>query len=131
MICCGLDMKFWPEVSGSVIRALNPNQTRLSIDDIERALQAQEMQLWGIHDGQLHAVMITELVTYPKCKAVRILTVTGEDMNAWLDVLIHTLQEWGRENGASLLEFTGRKGWERALKDHGWVEPYLTMTRYF
>jgi hypothetical protein len=131
MVCCGLDMKFWPDVEEVIKEAINPNPTRLSIDDIKNAVEAQEMQLWGIHDGILRAVMITEMVDYPKCRAIRIHSLAGKEMDKWLDVLIKTLEEWGKENGASLMEFTGRKGWERVLPKHGWVEPYTTMTKYF
>lgn len=128
MICCALDMKFWPEVEPLIQEALLGDD-RLTTAQIKDLIEEKKMQLWGIHDGVLRAVMVTEMVDYLNLRAVRIVTVTGMESEQWLDVLIKTLEEWGGEHGAHILEFTGRKGWERVLTKYGWGEPRLSMTK--
>jgi hypothetical protein len=129
MICCALDMKFWPDVQEAIAEAFHGNFDKLSMQDVEDAIEAQKMQLWGIHDGILRAVMVTEMVDYPQSRAVRVLTLTGKECEQWLDVLIKTLEEWGGENGAHQIEFTGRMGWKKVLSDYGFANPQITMSK--
>ena len=53
MVCCGLDMKFWPQVQEAIAEAFHGNFDKLSMQDVKDAIEAQKMQLWGIHDGIL------------------------------------------------------------------------------
>ena len=128
MICCALDMKFWPEVKPLIEEALLGDD-RLTIEEIKKELDENTMQLWGIHDGILRAVMVTTMVDYLNVRAVRVVTVTGKDCEQWLDVLIHTISEWGGEHGAHILEFTGRKGWEKVLTKYGWGDTRISMSK--
>lgn len=129
MICCALDMKFWPDVQEAIAEAFHGNFNKLSMRDVKEAIEAQKMQLWGIHDGILRAVMVTEMVDYPQARSVRVITLTGKESEQWLDVLIKTLEEWGGENGAHQIEFVGRKGWEKVLSKHGFGNPQISMSK--
>jgi hypothetical protein len=131
MICCGLDLEFWPLVKHEVERAFRGNFHRLDLDDVELALKEKRMQLWAIHDGGVKCVIVTQIVNYYKCKAVRVLTVTGIDHKEWLQLGFDTLMAWGKENGCSLMEMQGRKGWEKPLKQLGFEEPEILMTKHF
>ena len=121
-------MKFWPEVKPLIEEALLGDD-RLTIEEIKKELDENTMQLWGIHDGILRAVMVTTMVDYLNVRAVRVVTVTGKDCEQWLDVLIHTISEWGGEHGAHILEFTGRKGWEKVLTKYGWGDTRISMSK--
>jgi hypothetical protein len=129
MICCGLDLKFWDQVEPSIQEALFLDAGRISTKDIKDAIQAQEMQLWGIHDGILRAVVVTEMVDYKQMRVVRFITCTGRDMDTWLDLLIDTVSQWGAEQGAHALEFVGRKGWEKTLGKRGFGNTQVFMTK--
>jgi hypothetical protein len=115
MICCALDMKFWPDVQEAIAEAFHGNFDKLSMQDVK--------------DGILRAVMVTEMVDYPQSRAVRVLTLTGRECEQWLDVLIKTLEEWGGENGAHQIEFTGRMGWKKVLGEYGFGNPQITMSK--
>jgi hypothetical protein len=73
--------------------------------------------------------MVTKISVYPQLKAVRIIAVAGNDMELWLDTLIDTVSQWGAEKGAHVVEFVGRKGWERVLSKKGFGDTQVFMTR--
>jgi hypothetical protein len=131
MICCGLDLEFWPLVKHEVERAFRSNFDRMNLDDVELALKEKRMQLWAIHDGGIKCVIVTQVVNYYKCKAVRVLTVTGINHKEWLQLGFDTLTAWGKENGCTLIEMQGRKGWEKPLKQLGFEDPEILMTKHF
>lgn len=129
MICVGLDLKYWNQVKDNIQEALSQDGGRLSIDDMHEFIKTNAMQLWAIHDGNIHAVMTTEIINYKQMRAVRIITVTGKDLEEWLDLLIETISAWGAENGATAIEFVGRKGWERVLSKRGFGNTQVFMTK--
>jgi hypothetical protein len=131
LVCCGLDLEFWPLVKHEVARAFRYNSDRMDIDDIEQSLHDKTMQLWAIHDGNIKCVFVTEIVTYAKCKAVRIVTVTGIKHEEWLPLGVDTVVRWGKEHGCTMLEMLGRRGWEKPLKALGFIEPQIMMTKHF
>lgn len=129
MHCVGLDLKYWDNVKESIATALKLDGGRISINDIKDAVEDKEMQLWALHDGELKAVMVTEIVDYKQLRAIRIVTVSGHSMDSWLDVLIDTVSRWGAEKGAHVIEFVGRKGWEKTLTKKGFGDTQVFMTK--
>lgn len=129
IVCCGLDLSMWDYVKTGLQEAFLLDVGRMSMDDVKDALENKEMQLWGIHNGKLLAVMVTQIVNYPQLRALKVVAVYGTDMDEWLDVLIKTIEEYGGENGCHLLEFTGRKGWEKTLSKLGWGNTQIMMSR--
>lgn len=125
MICCGLDLKFWPIAQEYLKEAIELNGA-LDAEDVLELIQQERMQLWGIHDGDLKAVMVTEVVIYPKKKILRVALIGGHDMYLWSDVVVHTLEQFGKELGAVGIEGAGRRGWVKNLKPFGFRE-YATM----
>lgn len=129
MICCGLNLEYWDYVKDDIERALKADFGRMTIEDLRSSIENKTAQLWAIHDGAIHAVMTTEIINYPQLNAVRIMTVTGKDSEQWLDLLIDTISRWGAENGADVVEFVGRKGWEKVLTKRGFGETQIFMTK--
>lgn len=129
LVCCGLDLKYWDDIKESLQEAFTSDCGRLSMQDVKDAVKAQEMQLWGLHDGILRAVMVTQIINYPQLRAVRIIAVAGKDMELWLDTLIETVGAWGAENGAHVVEFVGRRGWEKVLTPKGFGHTQVFMTK--
>ena len=129
MHCVGLDLAYWPLVKDAIQEALGRDGGRLSIDDMYALIKNNDMQLWAIHDGSIHAVMTTEIINYKQMRSVRIITVTGKDSEQWLDLLIETIDAWGAENGATAIEFVGRKGWEKVLSNRGFGNTQIFMTK--
>jgi hypothetical protein len=129
LVCVGLNIKLWPQVKESIAEALLGDCGRITVEDIKDAVEARKMQLWAIHDGQIRAVIVTELLNYPQLRILRVVTVSGTGMDKWLDLLEDTLTSWGREHGAQAIEFSGRKGWERVLSKRGFSFPQIQMVK--
>lgn len=128
-VCVGLDMKFWPDVENKVKDALKNDGGRMTTSDIKRFIEQEIMQLWAVHDGEILATMVTQIVVYPRLKALRVLTLSGEGMDEWLDIVLDTLQGYGKEKGANVIEMIGREGWGKRLKKEGWETKQIVMTR--
>lgn len=131
MICAGLDIKYWDFVKDDIELALKHDASRVSIDDMYKFIVNRDVQLWAIHNGDIHAVMTTQIINYPKSKVVNIYTVTGKDCEKWLDLLIETVTDWSKTQGCTAMEFTGRKGWEKVLTKKGFGNTQITMTKPF
>jgi len=129
MICTGLDLKYWEFVKHELDRALTSEYNRITIDDVYVMIQNKDAQLWALHNGITKAVMVTQIVEYKRLKAVKIWLVTGTELDTWLDTLIETVSAWGKENGCSVMEFTGRKGWEKVLNKKGFNDSKISMTK--
>jgi hypothetical protein len=130
LVCCGLDIEFWPIVKDHVARAFRYNADRMDINDIEEAIKDKRMQLWAIHDGVIKCVIVTQIVSYDKCNAVRVVTVTGDNYEQWLEMGCDTIAAWGQAHGCTLMEMMGRRGWEKPLMRLGFKEPQILMTKY-
>ena len=71
--------------------------------------------------------MITEIIYYPRRKGVHVF-LAGGDLEELIEMQ-KSLSKWAKEMGADHLTLTGRKGWERALRDEGWKHPHTTLTK--
>ena len=126
LVCVGLHLDFWPNVKDDVQRALDD---RTTLEHIYQKLVEKKMQLWSIHDGNIKAVMTTEIAIYDTYKAVRVVTLTGDCMDEWLDLLIDTITRWAKENGCDSFEFCGRTGWEKVLSKKGFGNKQIVMNK--
>lgn len=130
MICVGLELQYWRFVKDDIEQTLAGGYSGATADDLYQRIIDKDVQLWAIHDnGDMRAVMTTEIVNYKRKKAVRIITVTGKNADEWLDVLIDTISRWGAENGCTSLEFVGRNGWEKVLRKKEFGNTQIFMER--
>lgn len=93
--------------------------------EIERA----ERQLWVICiDGLPTAAATTRIDVHPTgIRVLSVPTLGGRSMDAWLGPWVDTLRRYGREQGCAGMEASGRRGWARALRKHGWIERCITV----
>ena len=85
------------------------------------------MQLWlAMEDEEILAAMVSQIVSYPRKRILRIIAIGGGQMDRWLPFL-PGLEEWALENGATALEAWGRKGWLKVLED--WKCSYHVLTK--
>lgn len=91
-------------------------------DDIYNLILQEKMQLWGIHDGDLKAVAVTEIIIYPKIKRLRIVLIGGHEIDFWEALAEKTFNDFAKEKGCSGIEILGRRGWVRRLEKYGYQE---------
>ena len=128
MRCEGLDLIFWHIVRDDIQRALDHNG-RMSVDQLYELIESRDAQLWVCYDNKIRAVATTEIVKYPSMKVVRSITLTGENMDDWLDVFIDTVSAWAKELGCEGIETGGRMGWKKVLQKRGFENPQIFMTK--
>lgn len=88
----------------------------------------------GVLQGALHFYPLTdescalmEVQSYPRFKSYHCFLAAGK-----LDDLIAAQDEVaqnGKRLGCDRMSIIGRRGFTRALKDHGWSETHVRMTR--
>lgn len=93
--------------------------------DVVEGLYRGTMQLWPTPKGCL----VTEIVVYPKKKMLNVFLGGGE-----LDQILemHTdVIEWAKAQGCEGLTMTGRFGWKKPLKKHGWKTLHSSYVKEF
>lgn len=82
------------------------------ISDVRRFIEEGYAQFWP----DTEAAMVTEIVTYPRGKALRIWLASGtyEGVRRCEARAI----AWAKEQGCTQSELTGRMGWRRRLTDY-------------
>lgn len=121
----------WDNVSSMLKRATDLSRGRYRLKDLKDKLTSGEFQLWVVFEPGFHVVAaITSTFTiYPQCKALHGQFLGGERLDEWKAPFCQLFDRWGRENGCSMVEFTGRPGWGRALADQGYKEIYRVYQR--
>lgn len=96
-----------------------------TFDDVARGIYSGRMQLWSGERG----CAVTEIINYPRKRVLHCFLAGGE-MDQILD-MIDSAIAWGKTQGCESLTLSGRLGWERVLKPHGFKPVLITMEREF
>ena len=116
----------WPRVAPLVRLALAHGEGSYLETDVANYCINGVWQLWVIGgEGEIKAIGISEVVTFPRQKKCLIRYLAG-DLEA---ALPHwpAFESWAREQGCHVFEIYGRKGWVRKL--HGWREVSAILQR--
>ena len=117
----------WEKVHDHLVSMMPHSEGELEPDDFYEAISEGEMQLWiALEEKELLASMVTQIVTYPRKRVLRIISISGDDMYKWIDY-IPTVEDWALSLGCTSLECWGRKGWLKVLKD--WKCSYHIITK--
>ena len=94
-------------------------QDLYALEDLENGIENGQFQLWPASES----IMITEVVTYPQ-KRIMNLLFCGGDVEELL-AMLPEFERFATYFGCSRLYGGGRKGWQRFLKRHGFVEEHM------
>ena len=83
-------------------------------DQVVAGIQSGMMQLWPAQRG----CIVTEIVVYPRKKVLNVFLGGGE-LDQLLD-MHNDVTDWAKSYGCEALTITGRFGWKKPLKAHGW-----------
>lgn len=99
-----------------------------SIEDVREGLL---YGFWRIlivfKDREPIAVCTYRVITYPNCNALHVFTLSGKEMEYWLDDLILTLRELARAQACDIISASCRRGLGKVLKNKGWREQAVVM----
>lgn len=119
--------RLWDALAPVLEPAVERADGAIACDDVRRALECRDMQLWCASvDGRFRAAIVTELVNHPRKRVCVVLFVAGAGLKQWLPAAMDTIGGWARANGCAALDTYGRKGLVRALA--GWT-PVMTVMR--
>lgn len=110
----------WPRLRSFVERAIARGNGEYLADDILDAVKARKMQLWAVRDDEIRAVVVTEVLEYPRSRKLGVVGVAGEGMRDYLHLLPEVLEAYAKEQGCTSVRAGGREGWVRALAVYGY-----------
>ena len=115
----------WPRFADRVRphldRMARSSGGRYEEDDIAIRLGCGLMHLWLVLDGaEIVCVMVTELVQYPRLRALRIVGLVGYRPRRWMH-LLGLVEHSAKVNfGCAKMECLHSIGHERLLRTGGW-----------
>lgn len=113
--------RYWPHVASWVASAIKDAGHVWTIEDVRGRLASGHMQLWVIWSGQrMIGCLTTETYGSSRGYTCGIPVVYCDDMGAALLDSLRVIEAWATSVGCVRLQGEGRRGWERALKPHGW-----------
>lgn len=94
-------------------------------EDVVREVEDGEAQFWPGPNSML----VTQLDRQPQRTILLFWLAAGEGVE--IRAMVPKVLEWGRENGATLARFVGRKGWLRSfVVEDGWQpSEFIIMER--
>lgn len=118
----------WPRVATLVHSLAEGTAGRLSAQDIVKAIQHSEMQLWAAQRENVIGVMLTEVLKHPHLKEAHLLGATGHNADEWID-LMPQIEFWAKHEGCSNLKATCRPGWKKLLRPIGFQETHCVVEK--
>ena len=83
-------------------------------------------QMWLAEDDELLGITITEGVQYPEYLALNIHLLGGTRLKEWMEIGLEKIQQFAKDSGCKEISLSGRKGWEKLLKDFTATRTILT-----
>ena len=119
----------WNQVKPLIDKALKHGSGEVTSNDLLKLLLEGQNELWcGIDQTGVTSAGITEIVTYPQKRILRIITWatrSGKDQELWTGALSN-VERYARQNQCELLEAYARKGLARKLK---WDSELVLITK--
>jgi hypothetical protein len=119
----------WHEVKPLIEKALAYAEGELYSEDVLQRIFEETQTLWvGMKDGEIFCAGVTEIITYPRKRVLRIITFatkSGHDYEHWKD-FVEVIEGFGVRHGCSAIEAWTRKGLARKLK---WDNEYSVITK--
>ena len=85
-----------------------------NFEDVAEGIIQGNMQLWPSPRG----CIVTEIGVYPRKKVLNVF-LGGGKLDQLLD-MHNDVTAWAKSYGCEALTITGRFGWKKPLKAHGW-----------
>ena len=117
----------WDQVEPILARAVSRSEGELKTNDILNFVIEGDMQLWIVSENkEIIAALVTQIITYPQKRILRLVSLAGEDFNKFKHFL-DMVQSFAIQKGCTALELWGRKGWKKLLPE--WNSKYIVYTK--
>ena len=119
---------YWRDVYGPMIgRALFEAPGEESLDDIRDDLHSDSMLINIAVEGVIQGVAVLQSVRLHDERLLHVHTLTGGGMTTWLGEFVAYLKYLNKALDLDGISLTGRFGWHRVLKNHGFKTRYVMM----
>lgn len=114
--------EIWPQVRQHIANAAEYSNGRITEKSVLDQVLKNIMQLWVImEDNKIVISFVTQVIVYNTgVKNCDIYALGGKNCKKYLNQFTEVISEWAKNIGCSSLEFVGRPGWEKILKN--WVK---------
>ena len=117
----------WDQVAPLLEKVKEYSEGEAEPDAFLEALTHGDMQLWiATEDSNMHSVMVTQIVTYPQKKILRVISIAGSDFKRLYE-FNDMVESFAIKTGCSGMELWGRKGWKKLLPD--WESNYIVYSK--
>jgi len=115
----------WPNINKYMEGAAKYTYGRFDVDDIKEGLVKNNQQLWISFDDKIYGAVITEIIQYPKMRALVMHFTGGIELKRWKPEMLKTLQSYAKLKECASIESYGRRGWERVFKSDGFKSKFM------
>lgn len=105
--------------------AVATSQGRWQVSDVLEQLYKGEQQLWVAYDDQIHGVVTTRIIEYPRLRSLAMELCAGDEIELWKAPMLEAIEQFASDCGCAKIEMVGRKGWERFLKADGFQKTHF------
>lgn len=120
---------FWPQILPLIEKWIPCADGAYTADDIRSYAKFGVIQLFIFHTHEeIKLVCMTEIVQYPRIRAVRLIGMTGSRPRIILQFL-PAFEQWAKANGAVRLESLVERRVERLMGRIGLAPRYTFMTK--
>jgi hypothetical protein len=124
-----------PSVLGWLQKMATWTRGRRTVDDIVTRILNMECVLWVTlgADYRPNGALITKVEKYPRMCMLHVLHCAGDKghMEEVADEVYAALDAFAKFNHCSGVEFIGRPGWERHVKERGFEVRSVTYQKFF
>lgn len=118
----------WRFAEPFVLRALEHTFGELSADDIKNLCLGRDAQLWVITKGtRVVGAGTTMLMPYPQMLVCRIITLAGNEFDAWKEMAHSQIEQWAVSQGCKDVEAYVRRGFVPKLMELGYKHRYSVV----
>ena len=116
----------WPSVEKYLDGAAKYTYGRFTVEDIKYNLLTKPQQLWiAFEDGKVYGAVVSEIINYPRMNALCVHFLGGEKFPRWGKQTLSLVQRFARDSYCSIIESSGRIGWEKVWKNEGYTPRFV------
>jgi ribosomal protein L5 len=98
---------------------------RFDSEDVFERIKEGFWSLWIVHEKfEIRAVLMTQIIKYPKLKELQIIMCVGENHKDWYH-LVNKMKDFARSSGCKKIVAITRPGWEKVMKEFEKSHVYL------
>ena len=100
--------------------AADESNGRYDTEDLVEAVSTFEYELWLVYDTEgIKCIVLTRPMHYPRKSLLEISFAAGDGYLNALDTIVNTMKSYARAINCEGVEFRGRPGWAKVLKEAG------------